>query len=71
MGMKYGADGADERLVNVREAAARLGLAVSTIYCLVSARRIRFVKIGRRTLFRPQDLDKLIEAGVVEPRAAA
>lgn len=44
------------RLINVRELAEYLDLKVSTIYCLVSQRRIPFVKVGRLTKF---DLEKI------------
>jgi excisionase family DNA binding protein len=52
-------------LLNVKEAAAFLGIGVQTVYNRVSQRRIDHVKIGRRVLFRLSDLEKLIEAGSV------
>ena len=55
-------------LLTVDEAAQRLGVSKYTLRGWVSQRRIPYVKIGRRTLFNPTDLDNLIKASTVEPR---
>jgi excisionase family DNA binding protein len=39
------------RLLNVKEAAAFLGIGVQTLYNRISQRTINHVKIGRRVLF--------------------
>jgi excisionase family DNA binding protein len=55
-------------LLTVEEAAQRLGVSKYTLRGWVSQRRIPYVKIGRRTLFSPTDLDNLIKTSTVEPR---
>jgi excisionase family DNA binding protein len=55
-------------LLTVDEAAQRLGVSKYTLRGWVSQRRIPYVKIGRRTLFNPTDLDNLIKASTMEPR---
>ena len=54
------------RLINVRELSEYLDLKVSTIYCLVSQRRIPFVKVGRLTKFDLQKIDDWIKENSVE-----
>lgn len=54
------------RLINVRELSEYLDLKVSTIYCLVSQRRIPFVKVGRLTKFDLQKIDDWIRENSVE-----
>ena len=49
------------------EASPHLGITPRHLRRLVSERRIAFVKIGSRTLFRERDLDAFIDANVVEP----
>lgn len=56
------------RLLSVKEAAAYLGLSKQTVYNWRSQGRVAYVKLGRRVLFRPADLDKLIEGGLKEVR---
>jgi len=56
------------RLINVRELSEYLDLRVSTIYCLVSQRRIPFVKMGRLTKFDLQKIEKWIEENSVEEK---
>jgi len=56
-----------QTLLNVKEAADYLGLAVSTIYKLVSWKRIPFYKLGARVLFSTSALDKWVERHVVKP----
>lgn len=55
------------QLFNVQRAAERLGISVFTLRTWVSQRRIPFVKLGRRVLFNPDDLDRMIQANTVEP----
>ena len=52
------------RLLNVTEAASLLRLRVSTVRAWVLQRRVPFVKLGGRVLFRRSDLEKLIESSV-------
>jgi excisionase family DNA binding protein len=55
-------------LLSVNDAAHRLGISRHTLNCWVSKRKVPFVKLGRRTLFNPADLDRMIKAATVEPR---
>lgn len=57
------------RLLSVRQAAAYLGgISEQTIYGWVCHRQIPFVKVGRRTMFRIEDLDEFIERRRVQAR---
>jgi len=49
-----------ERLLNVTEAAAMLGLKRSTLYQWAYERRITYVKIGGALRFRLSAIEKLI-----------
>jgi excisionase family DNA binding protein len=51
-----------ERLLDVDEAAQRLGLSSSTIYKWANSCELPSVKVGVRVLFRPADLDAYAEA---------
>jgi excisionase family DNA binding protein len=53
-------------LLNARQAAAHLGLSENTVRAWVRLRRIRYVRVGRRSIrFRPDDLDAMVRP--VEP----
>jgi excisionase family DNA binding protein len=56
------------RLLNNNEAAELLGISPFSLRGKVSRREIKFVKLGRRVLFRKEDLIELIEKCTVEPR---
>ncbi|MEW6386326.1 MAG: helix-turn-helix domain-containing protein [Thermodesulfobacteriota bacterium] len=58
----------EEGLLSVIEAARFLGISPYTLRSWISMRKVDFVKLGRRTLFRPSDLKKLIQKGLVEAR---
>jgi excisionase family DNA binding protein len=57
-----------ENLLNVTDAAQRLGISRHTLNCWVSKRKVPFVKLGRRTLFNPSDLERIIKANTFEPK---
>lgn len=57
-----------ERLLNNDEAADLLHISPYSLRGKVSRREIKFVKFGRRVLFRKEDLMELIEKCTVEPR---
>lgn len=60
----------DDRLMDVNEVAEFLGLAVGTIYHLVSEKRLPCIRLSARCLrFRRSDLEKLI-ANLAEAPAA-
>lgn len=57
-----------EKLLSITEAAGLLGVSRHTLNGWVSKRKISFVKLGRRTLFNPSDLERIIMANTFEPR---
>lgn len=61
--------GGVQGLLSVKQAAAYLGLSTQTLYNRTSQRRIDYVKLGGRVLFRPSDLEKMIEAGTVRAKS--
>ncbi|MGA8139652.1 MAG: helix-turn-helix domain-containing protein [Desulfobaccales bacterium] len=54
-------------LVTVADAAKRLCVSVASLRRWVSQRRMPYVKIGRRVLFNPADLDDFIKSCTVQP----
>ena len=56
-------------LLNYDEAAEYLGLSPFTVHRYVSQGFIRYQKLGLKLVrFRPEDLDRFIQARIVEPR---
>jgi excisionase family DNA binding protein len=56
------------RLMKIEEVAAILGLAVGTIYHLVSQRRLPCVRLSKRCLrFRESDLERFIAEKSQQP----
>lgn len=60
--------GCMEPLLSVNQLAEILGLRPITIYEWVQARKIPFVKLGKRVLFRPKDIESFIESNRVSYR---
>ena len=59
---------AESDLLTVTEAASLIRLKPSTVRAWVLRRRIPYVKVGRRVLFRRSDLEALITSSVVPAR---
>lgn len=57
-----------QKLLSNNEAAELLGISPYSLRGKVSRREIKFVKFGRRVLFRKEDLMELIEKCTVQPR---
>ncbi len=55
------------RLISIQEASEYTGLAVPTLYTMVSQRRIPYVKVGRLTKFDVGLLDAWIKQHTVMP----
>ena len=55
----------DPHLLDVTEVAQLCHLKAATIRRWVQKRRLPFVKLGRRVLFRKGDIEALIEQSVV------
>jgi excisionase family DNA binding protein len=53
-----------DRLLKPAEAAEYLGLAVASIYCMASRRRLPSIKVGRSLRFRRVDLERVVKAGM-------
>jgi excisionase family DNA binding protein len=51
---------ADRKFLSVLEAAALIGIGETTIRDLVRQNKIPHVRIGRRILFRREDLDRMM-----------
>lgn len=49
-------------LLSVREACATLGIRKTTFFKLVSERRLKTVKLGRRTLVRAGEIDRFVKS---------
>jgi excisionase family DNA binding protein len=55
------------RLLDIHEVSEYIGVAVPTLYAMVSQRRIPFVKVGRLTKFDLKKIDGWIENNSVMP----
>lgn len=53
-------------LLSVEEAAEYLRISRHTLRTWISNKKVTYVKLGRRTLFRREDLDKLIVDSVID-----
>ena len=58
---------AKHQLINVAQAAQYTGLAPSTLYVMISQRRIPFVKVGRLVKFNVPALDDWLRKQTVMP----
>ncbi|MFZ5448945.1 MAG: helix-turn-helix domain-containing protein [Thermodesulfobacteriota bacterium] len=58
----------NQKLLAVEAAAQTLGISVHTLRAWVSQQRIPYVKLGRRVLFRADDLETYINSHLVQTR---
>ena len=56
-----------ERLLSAQEAAQYLNLSLHTLRTWVCERRIPFIKLGRRVLFRQEDLARFAAEHLINP----
>jgi excisionase family DNA binding protein len=56
-----------ERLLSIEEVADRLGVQPRFVRRLVQQRRLRHYKVGRFVRFHPDDVDRFVEDGRVDP----
>jgi excisionase family DNA binding protein len=56
-------------LFDIDETAEILNISPHTVRALVKTRKITFVKLGARVLFRPQDLTDFVESHLVRTQA--
>jgi excisionase family DNA binding protein len=59
---------APNKLLSIKEAAEFLGISVQTLYGWCCKRLIVFVKVGRRDMFRQEDLNEFVERRRVQSR---
>jgi excisionase family DNA binding protein len=60
---------AQEKLLNITEAASLLGLKRKTLYNLVHQRRIPYYKpLGKALRFKPSDLQTIVEESFTPAR---
>jgi len=53
----------EERLIDVKEAAKKLGVGIGTVRFWVFHRKIDCVRLGGRVRFRPSTIEKLQKDG--------
>jgi excisionase family DNA binding protein len=58
----------NQKLLTVEEAANALSISIHTIRAWISQKRIPYVKLGRRVLFRHDDLQTYIDSHWVAAR---
>jgi excisionase family DNA binding protein len=56
------------KLLTMDEVAAYLGLKISTLYEWCALEKIEYIKVGRYTRFKPEHLDKWVNAHTVKAR---
>ncbi len=56
-----------ENLITIDELAAELGIAPKTIRNWVALRKIPFIRLGRRTLFRQGSLKEWLDRKEIKP----
>jgi excisionase family DNA binding protein len=59
---------ANQKLLPVEGAAQTLGISIHTLRAWVSQKRITYVKLGRRVMFRFEDLEAYINSHLVPSR---
>lgn len=57
-----------EKLLNVNQVAEILNISPLTIRGMVSRRKLKHLKVGRRCLFRPEDIEAFMRSCEREPR---
>jgi len=58
------------QLLSVAETAERLGIAVQTLRNWISQKRVPYVKLGRRTLFDPRQIERWLSQHTVREQGA-
>jgi excisionase family DNA binding protein len=58
-----------EPLLSVVQAARLLNISVPTLRQWLSQRQLPYVKVGRRTMLRPEDIERFIEHNRKEARS--
>ena len=58
-----------DRLISVKDAKSQLGVGTNTIYNLMNSGELRFIKMGRRTLFSQNEIQAFIQRKLEEAAA--
>ena len=61
-------EGHMENLLSVKEAAKQLGISKYTVDAWLSKKKMQRTKVGRRTMIRESELEKVIIHGGTVPR---
>jgi excisionase family DNA binding protein len=56
-----------ENLLSVKEAARQLGISKYTVEAWLSKKKLKRTKVGRRTMIRESELEKVLEDGGKSP----
>ena len=59
-----------EHLLSVKEAAQQLGISHYTIEAWLSKKKLQRTKVGRRTMIRESELEKVLDDGGKSPAPA-
>jgi excisionase family DNA binding protein len=57
------------KLLSVEEAATKLGISPLTMRAWLRQRRLPFVRLGRRVLLHPEDIENFVDTNRVKPIA--
>ena len=60
-----------ERLLNMNETSAILGISKSTLYTWICRKKIGVVKVSSRSMFDPADIREYINSHKIKPQAAS
>ena len=58
------------KIISTAEAAKRLGVTQSRVQKMITAKRLKAIKVGREWLIDPKDLEPLKDRKVGRPRKA-
>ena len=54
-----------EKLINIKEAAEYLSVSAIYVYKLTSLKEIPYVRIGKRIMFKPSELEQWVDSHAV------
>jgi len=57
----------ESAILNVKEAAELTRLSVATVYAYVARRKLPYLKVGAKLLFRRSDLTRWLDGHFVQP----
>lgn len=66
----FSLEGKVENLLSVKEAAKQLGISKYTVEAWLSKKKLQRTKVGRRTMIRESELEKVLVDGGQSPAAS-